>query len=162
MAIVAEVLRDKLLEQLEDNNKCFSVLKSNPYKIIRCSYKDCKNCIFQPKKDSNESCGSNQMKWMLSECDNPPVVLTKFEYMILDHISKNTQYKYICRDACKDLYVFEKKPLKQANNWDHGWFSRCLTLFKHMFEFIKWEDKEPIEIKYLLEHCEVLEDGPNE
>jgi len=112
MAIVAEVLKGKLLEQLEDNNELFCVLKSNPYKIGHCSFRDCDNCIFQPKKDSNESCISNQMKWMLSECDNPPVELTKFEYMLLNHISKNTKYNYMCRNSNGALFIFKNKPLR--------------------------------------------------
>lgn len=160
MAIVAEVLKGKLLEQLEDNNELFCVLKSNPYKIGHCSFRDCDNCIFQPKKDSNESCISNQMKWMLSECDNPPVELTKFEYMLLNHISKNTEYNYMCRNSNGALFIFKNKPLRKLNTWE-GPFCIYLSLFGNLFKFIKWGDNEPVKIKYLIEHCEVLKDGSN-
>ena len=160
MAIVAEVLRRKLLEQLEDNNEQFCVLKSNPYKIGHCSFKDCDNCIFQPKKDSNESCYSNQMKWMLSECDNPPVELTKFEYALLSHVYK-LNYKYIARDKNDDISLYLDEPDKDLlTEFWHG-KEYEFTLFNKLFSFIKWGDNKPVEIKHLLEHCEVLENGFN-
>ena len=77
-----------------------------------------------------------------------PPKLTEDEKAILRNIPK--QYKYIARDNSGALYVYENKPRKDDKNW---WMYGLnnLSLFHHLFQFIKWENSEPYNIKELLE-----------
>ena len=77
--------------------------------------------------------------------------LTKVEEAILRSLPK--KYKYIARDKISEsmLCAFIDKPEKVLAKF---WFSpnyESLEIFKHLFQFIKWEDEEPYLISDLLE-----------
>ena len=63
-------------------------------------------------------------------------------------------YKSIARDVNGDLTVFEIKPTKCVSKgyWDGERYCQ-INVFSKLFEWIKWEDKEPFLIK------EVIKDG---
>ena len=78
--------------------------------------------------------------------------LTKVEEAILRSLPK--KYKYIARDKISEsmLCVFIDKPEKVLAKF---WFSpnyESLEIFKHLFQFIKWEDEEPYLISDLLKN----------
>lgn len=82
------------------------------------------------------------------------VKLTEEERIILKNVDK--EYKYIVRDKSNDIYVFSHIPAKLEDIWEpisygdyYNNFSR-LTVFNHLFQFIKWEDEEPYLISDLL------------
>ena len=81
------------------------------------------------------------------------IKLSDDEKVILRSIPK--EFKWICRDeGNKGLYVYTEKP--NRDNICKLWYvkepeyARPLELFKHLFQFIKWEDEEPYNIEELL------------
>ncbi len=70
------------------------------------------------------------------------------ERVILENLTK--EYKYIARDYYGALYIYENKPKKDDVVWNGSSFD-SLNMFQHLFQFIKWEDSEPYNIKELLE-----------
>ena len=74
--------------------------------------------------------------------------LTEDEKVILRNIDKT--FKWIARDNDGSLFAHKDKPLKTD---DYGWDSiNCMSLglFNHLFNFVKFDDKEPSLIAYLL------------
>lgn len=103
-----------------------------------------------------DSCSIAAMLWLLSEYKEP-IKLTRTEYSLLRHVYK-LNYKYIARDKNGDISVYLDEPDKDIlTEFWHG-KEYEITLFNNLFPFIKWEDKEPILIKGVLNNCEVIED----
>lgn len=78
-------------------------------------------------------------------------LLTEDEKVILRNLPK--KYKWIARDEDEELlYAYEEKPSKDNGFWrdykGENWGS--LSLFNHLFRFIKFEDDEPYNIEELL------------
>ena len=79
------------------------------------------------------------------------IKLTEDEKVILRNIDKD--YKYIARDKDGSLRIYINKVQKCDNKawWE---LTKCdyenLDIFRHLFQFIKWEDDEPCSIKELL------------
>lgn len=73
--------------------------------------------------------------------------LTEDERVILENLPK--KYKYIARDPNGLLYIYGNKPTKDSGGWFNG-MNDNLSLFKHLFQFIKQEDREPYNIEELL------------
>ncbi len=80
--------------------------------------------------------------------------LTEDEKVILRNIPE--KYKYIARDNSGALYIYKGKPYKEREEWYSVFRFNELNLFQHLFQFIKWEDKEPYKIQELLEEYENL------
>jgi hypothetical protein len=81
----------------------------------------------------------------------PKPKLTEDEKVILRNIPE--KYKYIARESCGELYVYENKPVKMRYEWNRGVAGSSynnLNSFQHLFQFIKWEDNEPYNIEELL------------
>lgn len=78
------------------------------------------------------------------------IKLTEDEKVILKNIDK--RYKWIARDECGTLSVFVDKPSKFLGMWNNkrhtGWYH--INVFAHLFQSIKWDDKEPYLIENLL------------
>ena len=81
----------------------------------------------------------------------PKPKLTEAERVILENLPK--EYKWIARDEDNKIWVFELKPDKECDYWTFkkasSMFDR-IVFFEHLFQFIKWEDKEPYNIEELL------------
>jgi len=80
--------------------------------------------------------------------------LTNDEIAILRNIDK--KYKWIARDKNGILYIYDSVPEKRGNyKWSrdtlHVDILSNLSLFSHMFNFIKWTDDEPYNINDLLD-----------
>lgn len=76
-------------------------------------------------------------------------MIKRAELTILKNIGEH--YKYIARDANGDLTVYETKPHKSVKDgiWDERSYS-AFNAFKHLFAWVKWDDKEPIKIKDII------------
>ena len=74
-------------------------------------------------------------------------LLTEDEKAILRNIPK--QYKWIVRDNSGALYIYVDRPKKYSDGRTN-YSLDCSNLFKHLFQFIKWEDEEPYSIEELL------------
>ena len=80
--------------------------------------------------------------------------LTSDEIAILRNIDK--RYIWIARDKNGILYIYDSVPEKRGNyKWSrdtlHVDILSNLSLFSHMFNFIKWTDDEPYNINDLLD-----------
>lgn len=98
-------------------------------------------------------------KWMylISELEslNPIIHLSKLEYELLKYYIGHG-YRYIARDKDELLFACDIKPRKIQDRWDV--IERVKKInFNDLFSFIKWEDKEPYPIAYILDNCEVDE-----
>ena len=73
--------------------------------------------------------------------------LTEDEKVILRNLPK--RYKWIARDKSDWIFIYENEPIKCCRTSWGGCMYTTLP-FKHLFQFIKWEDEEPYLIEDLL------------
>lgn len=143
-------------EILNNYSKGFSIIDSH---IDNCESIACESCLFSNSKndDGYLTCINRKVKWLLSEYKEP-IKLTRTEYSLLRHVYK-LNYKYIARDKDGDISLYLDEPDKDllTEIW-HG-KEYEFTLFNNLFQFIKWQDKEPTLIKEVLNNCEVVEDA---
>lgn len=107
---------------------------------------------------SCDECQELTKKWFDEEYKEP-IELAKAEYYILKNI--DPKFKWIARDKNFTLCIFDEEPSKFTEGWDIDYtFGNFvdISVFKHLFKFIKWQDEEPRNIQKLLENCEVIED----
>lgn len=109
-------------------------------KYIHCGDIDCKSLNIMKVYDFEHN-----LLWERKELP----MLKEIERLILKEVPK--EYKYIARDDNSNLFFFRKKPYKSSYCWlsceSHY---KSITILKHLFNFIKWEDKEPYLISDLL------------
>lgn len=143
---------EKYKNEIESKNYRFGISDH----ITDCESKDCTTCIFSSQNNIDEglknTCTVRKVKWLLSECKESTKV-TRLEYELLKYWN-GKRYKYIARDRDGALYIYRDKPSKNEDVWGtlYG-HARLMKYFDDLFCFVKWEDKEPIEIKEVLENC---------
>lgn len=147
---------ERFKEEINKHNNEFGLADN----IVDCGTLGCRNCRFSRLNNSDGviiMCSTRKVKWLLSEYKEP-IKLTRTEYSLLRHVYK-LNYKYIARDKDGDISLYLDEPDKDmlTEIW-HG-KEYEFTLFNNLFPFIKWEDKEPILIKEVLNNCEVVEDA---
>lgn len=90
-------------------------------------------------------CKKLNKKWLLEEYKEP-IQLTHDEYVILKNLP--SAWRWIVRNELEQsLKIFINQPNKGECIW-HGNMEQKL-LYKHLFQFIKWED-EPYSIEQLI------------
>lgn len=84
------------------------------------------------------------------------ILLSSDEKALLRCLPK--EIKWIARDEEGELWCFETKPFKASSDYADYWDYKPntseayeLNVFKHLFQFVKWEDDEPTSIEELLE-----------
>lgn len=89
--------------------------------------------------------------WKRPSKENVSPTLTESEEEILKNIPNI--YKWIARDFAGNLMVYAMKPKKGDFYWQPNQIFdyEIMIIFNHLFQFIKWEDKEPYLIEDLLE-----------
>ena len=104
---------------------------------------------------TGEGINSVQIEKVLEKPKKQMPKLTETEKVILKSLDKN--YKWIVRDKNERLVVFINKPHKDFR-YDE-WIASCgfddfiEFPYKDLFKFIKFEDKEPWNIKELLKEA---------
>lgn len=80
------------------------------------------------------------------------VLVSRGERIVLQMLDK--KYKYIARQWCGDLYVYEEKPEKGRFCWysSNGKMYGFST-FNHHFQFVQWSDEEPWLITDIINKC---------
>lgn len=152
----AEKWKKEILD-ITEGGYYFAVSKDRQNIARSCDGLKCENCIFDEEDDHDCGCNFSRMKWMLSEY-RKPVKISKLEYGILEYLFKNKQYKFIVRERNDCLYIYKSNPKKEVDGWQSLSMSCGLNPFNGLFEFVKWEDKEPTSIEDVLNSCEVIED----
>ena len=79
--------------------------------------------------------------------EKPKPLLNEDEKVILRNLPK--RYKWIARDKSDWIFIYENEPIKCCRTSWGGCMYTTLP-FKHLFQFIKWEDEEPYSIEKLL------------
>lgn len=120
-------------------------MKNN--KIYSCRELYCTECAFYTP---GCLCTNSVMKWLYEE-HKEPVVLTDDEKALCKLLGRG----WIARDKDDSLYQYENKPRRKS---DQKWLV-CDGLYNDLslrlnrifpqckFEFVKWEDEEPWEVK---------------
>lgn len=151
--INGEKYRDKLLKFIEEKNAgSFTFSKGKEGKFWQCGGRYCSECGMS-KERSN--CSVERLKWLLSEYKEPTKV-TRLEYELLKFLNAQG-YKYIARDSLTNLYLYTSKPTKDKKVWKTNRQYLGIGLLYALFQFVKWEDSEPISIEDVLNNCEVFE-----
>ena len=89
-----------------------------------------------------------------------PVIWERKEVPLLSeaeyHILKNAkqEWQWVARDMDDDLFLYRNKPGKSNAYWIDERGDIDLTVYNHLFPFVKEEDDEPWEIAKLLERYE--------
>ena len=109
-------------------------------------------CKIMKEKCDDFNCNECLAYWLKSE-HKEKITLSEAERIILENIDKD--YKWICRDGVENVvWVYTDKPTKNSGWWMNESNSKIgwnLSLFKHLFKFITWNDSEPYNIAELLE-----------
>ena len=103
---------------------------------------------------------SNTFKWLFQEYKEPPVKLTRLEYLLLK-LFYEKDFRYLTRGVGGYLYMHKGKNPPQKNG---GIWYNCETyihflMIDDLFQFVQWEDEEPTSVCELLQNCEVVEIG---
>lgn len=138
-----EFYKDEIIEAISNCESCSFKMKY----IIKANNCDRYDC---------DTCTSKTKEWFNSEYKEP-IELTQTEYHILKGL--DGMFKWIARDSAGYvLSVHADKPTKKCDCWGYRLGrSHGLSVFNHLFTFIKWEDDEPYLIDDLLK-CVVVED----
>ena len=84
-----------------------------------------------------------------------PIKLTQFEYEYLK-FAKAVEYNFIARDEDGGLFLYSIEPWKGEFAWKYR--DSSIRIFTKMFNFVRWQDKEPYSIDNILANCEVMQD----
>lgn len=152
----AEKFKKEILNIVNDDFD-LAVNKNDPNGVSKCGSFPCADCMFSKEENGKSRCTRNRINWLLSEYKESTKV-TRLEYELLKYWN-GKRYKYIARDRDGALYIYRDKPSKNEDVWGtlYG-HARLMKYFDDLFCFVKWEDKEPIRIKEVLNNCEVIED----
>ena len=123
-------------------------------KIGSCDDISCSNCLFDEKRDCNET----KKEWAESEYIENPVI-SKRDREFLEYIDDG--FKCVVRDSDGVLKIFSSGDIvKCRESWEDEIgliFWDELSGFNVQFPMVKWEDDEPWLIEDLKE-LEVVED----
>lgn len=105
---------------------------------------------------------SNTFKWLFEEYKEPPVKLTRLEYLLLKLFYKK-DFRYLTRGVGGYLYMHKGKnpPQKNGGMWYNHETYITFGVINDLFQFVQWEDEEPKSIEEVLNNCVVKEDKEN-
>lgn len=100
----------------------------------RCVGRECPKCKFD---------------WIQQE-HKEKITLSEAERVILENIDKD--YKWIARDKDNSLWLYGDRPIKKSALWSNEYseIGEEFAFYKHLFQFITWQDDEPYNIEELL------------
>lgn len=152
-----EKFRKEILALLEDRKK-FAIRADNPTKIIKCNdLEQCRGCLFD-----DGTCDGSKTKWLISEYREPPIKLTRLEYLLLKLFYKK-DYSYLTRGVGGYLYMHKgnNPTQKKCGMWFNCETYITFNVINDLFQFLQWEDEELKSIKKLLNNCEVVDNEDN-
>ena len=151
----------ELIELVKDVGFSGSIAVSKETrKPCNCKKIVCGNCLLSR---SEQVCSTLLIEWLYKEEGKDIIALTKLEYELLKY-HLNNGYTYLTRDETFNrISFFKEKPVKSFKSWfsnnkteiNYPVFGEVLT---NLFQFVKWEDKEPYKIQDVLDNCMVVED----
>ena len=133
-------------EEIEENKKLITLdeLLERIEKLEEIVNKQ-NNC--QKNQNNSQNCKISAKN---EEIISKSQLLTEDERVILRNVVDD--YRWISRDKDGGLHIFESKPDKEHDHWSISYYYsfESLCLFRKLFQFIKWTDKEPYNIEELL------------
>lgn len=101
---------------------------------------------------------SSTFKWLFEEYKEPPVKLTRLEYLLLK-LFYEKDFRYLTRGVGGYLYMHKgnNPPQKKGGMWFNCETYITFDVINDLFQFVQWEDEEPKSIKKLLNNCEVVD-----
>ena len=156
--INAEKFKKEILNIVNDDFY-IAVNKNNPNGVSKCGSFPCADCMFSKLEVGKVRCTKNRMNWLLAEYKGSPAKVSKLEYEILKYVQKEG-FNFIIRNNYGDLFIHETKPIKPDSSidWCTTGKSYILCAFNDLFQFVKFEDKDPTSVEEVLNNCEVIED----
>lgn len=105
-----------------------------------------RNC----EETTNTPCKDCELNWLKAE-HKEKITLSEAERVILENIDKD--YKWIARDKDNSLWLYGDRPIKKSACWSNEYseIGEEFAFYKHLFQFITWQDDEPYNIEELLE-----------
>lgn len=113
---------------MEDNQMC------------SCAFTSCDRCMFSMSE--SYPCDATRVKWLYQEYKEP-VILTDDEKALCKLLGRG----WIARDKDGTLWWFENKPKEKFIDVWYTTFIELSAFPQCKFDFIKWEDEEPWEVK---------------
>lgn len=117
---------------MEDNQMC------------SCAFASCDRCMFSMSESC--PCDATRVKWLYQEYKEP-VVLTDDEKALCKLLGRG----WIARDKNGNLWWYENRPKEKfIDVWPtpkNSTFIELDAFPQCKFDFIKWEDEEPWEVK---------------
>ncbi len=92
-------------------------------------------------------CIDCKLEWLKQEHEEP-IVLSEAERAILENLDKC--YKWIARDKDEELFIYAKMPAKGKSVWISNGINLHFCMFNQLFQFVRWEGKEPYSVEKLL------------
>lgn len=135
-------------EQLRKYNLAFAMNNDNHNQISSCESIRCDRCAFSASNQSEPViCDVTKIKWLYQE-HKEPAVLTNDEKSLCKLLGRG----WIARDKDNSLWWYKNRPKEKL---DDGWCIPNSTINVKIskyfpqckFDFIKWEDEEPWEVK---------------
>lgn len=131
-------------DELKEHSLAFALMNN---KVYWCSDITCSECAFSMGSQTCGECGEAKLKWLYQE-HKEPIVLTDDEKSLCKLLGRG----WIARDMNGDLWWYKVKPEKKGltiwtlpevlTNLQIG-----IAFHQCKFDFIKWEDEEPWEVK---------------
>lgn len=141
-------------EKIRNTDFYFGVTRDN--EVEDCGAIDCNECIFylccKP---------STKVRWLYEEYQKPKIKIPLATKYILENLDE--KWVWIAKDKDDDVWCYQYKPIKASKieQWikdtSGGMISFRNCFKKELFEFLSWDDEEPVNIKELLENCEVID-----
>lgn len=130
------------IEKTNKLNKAVMMIKNH------CMSTQCTDCMFN---NSDYDCffefGHRPIEW------ETLTLLSEREKQALSFIPE--EFKWMARDEDGTLCTYTDEPPKGESIWqiDNG-NCEILTFFKELFQFIQWEDEEPVSLDELRKICD--------
>lgn len=148
----------KNFEAYEDKIKelkgSIALNKSN--ELVSCIGFRCSDCKFSGRSNG-KYCLQNMFEWLYKEYKNPKPKIPLVTKVILENLKDN--WNWIAKDRTGRVYVYDTKPFKKVSIWNNDDCDSANVdklLDEKLLDFISWNDKEPTNIKELLENCEIV------
>lgn len=101
---------------------------------------------------------SSTFKWLFEEYKEPPIKLTRLEYLLLK-LFYEKDFRYLTRSAGGFLYINKgnNPPQKKDGMWFNCEPYITFNVIDDLFQFVQWKDEQPKSIKKILNNCEVFD-----
>ena len=162
-----EYNKDEIMEIVKNGGSL--AINKDTEKLCVCQDILCDECLFDRSiAPCTSACRHNRKKWLNSEYKPVAPTITVDEKLLLSMLNRNAWIARDSKETGNSLFIYLAKPIKvrqiswaisEARNYAELVFDLKNPMFRDLtilnydninFDFIKWEDKEPWQVKDLL------------